>query len=463
MDEKAEVHVVTIITRGSAGAQVLVEPEGRGWRLPSFTLAGLPDSRAVAPALRAAVAERFGLAVAVLSLLHDQRGKAGGPRNALVALDAFTAPTDGAEAAGSAWLSVDELTQVAFAGEAEGARVYQWLADLVPGAGHALGWTRPGWLGEASQWIEAQLAQHGLTLAGPIEQQRTWSLSALLRAPLSAGSAYFKALPPLFASEPSITQALARRFPGRFPEVMAIDAERGWLLMREFSGQLLQACSDLTVWSDALRQYARLQVAASAEPDALLAAGCPDRRLGVLPGQFAAVLNDHDHLLLGAPEGLNAEQLAELNALAALLPAACAALEACGLPYTLEHGDLHGNNIAVMPSGFVYFDWSDACLSHPFICLITFLETVRPDWHAALTQAYLEEWGAYASPEQLQRALRLSQPLGAAHLAISYHRILATTEASQRWQLAGALPFFLREFLKYKEALLTLVLGVRSL
>jgi hypothetical protein len=123
------------------------------------------------------------------------------------------------------------------------------------------------------------------------------------------------------------------------------------------------------------------------------------------------------------------------------------------LPDTLEHGDLHGDNIALTPSGFVYFDWSDACLAQPFTCLTTFLERVREDWLAPLTDAYLDEWRGFASAEVLRRAQRLSQPIGAAHLAVSYHRILAATEPGQRWQLAGALPFFLKEVLRLRKEL----------
>jgi hypothetical protein len=466
LDEKADYRVVAVITHGSVDARLLVERQAGEWRLPLFTLPGLEDSRALAPDLRAAVAERFGFAVVVLCVLRAKGDDPARAREALLAVDAgslsprsYVPATPYSGAAGeSAWLMAGELGGLRFTDEAEAALVRAWLADLRPGGGHPLrlAWTRPGWMAEAHAWIEAELAAQGLRLAGPIEQQRTWSLSVLLRAPLAppaAGSAYFKALPPLFAAEPRITQALARRFPTLVPDVIALDEARGWLLLRGFAGPLLQHSADLAVWAQALRGYARLQAATASEPEALFAAGCADRRLGRLPSDFAAVLADPEHLRLDQPGGLTAAQLAELEAVAAVLPAACAALEACGLPNTLEHGDIHGNNIAITPSGFVYFDWSDGCLAHPFVCLTTFLENVRPEWHAPLTAAYLEEWRAWASPAQLQQALRLAQPLGAAHLAVSYHRILAATEPGQRWQLAGALPFFLRETLRLRAGL----------
>jgi hypothetical protein len=460
LDEKAEYCASALITRGTAGARLLVEPHGARWRLPSFTLT-IADSRAIASVLPRAVAERFGLDTAVLSVLDARRAADDDHRLALVALDAFGVRR-AISAHGLAWHSAAELNQVAFADEAEAERVSQWMAELAPGGGHPqrLPWTRPGWLAEATAWIENQLGANGLMAAGPVEQLRTWSLSVLLRVPLAGpgsgasrpvgDAAIFKALPPLFKDEPRITQALSGQFPNLVPEVIASDAARGWLLMRSFSGALLRDGPALAVWTEALRGYARMQVATIGQGEALLASGCADRRLAGLPAEFAAVLADRDHLLLGQANGLSAMQADELEALAQALPAACAALAACGLPDTLEHGDLHGDNIVQTPAGFIYFDWSDGCVAHPFTCLTTFLERVRGDWLAPLTDAYLEEWRALVPPGDLRRALRLSQPIGAAHLAVSYHRILAATEPGQRWQLAGALPFFLKEVLRLK-------------
>ncbi len=106
MEEKAERRVVAVITHGGhdGPARLLVEPEGTGWRLPEFRFPPDDDGRVLAPGLRAAVAERFGLAVALLSLLSTQRDEATGARTSHVALEADTVPKDGTEPAGSVWL-----------------------------------------------------------------------------------------------------------------------------------------------------------------------------------------------------------------------------------------------------------------------------------------------------------------------------------------------------------------------
>ena len=65
------------------------------------------------------------------------------------------------------------------------ARAADWAADLtgsrpVPGLRPA--WARPGWTARIGEWLDAQLAWSGRPRTSPLEQQRTWSLSALLRA-----------------------------------------------------------------------------------------------------------------------------------------------------------------------------------------------------------------------------------------------------------------------------------------
>ncbi len=96
------------------------------------------------------------------------------------------------------------------------------------------------------------------------------------------------------------------------------------------------------------------------------------------------------------------------------------------------------------------FDWTDGCIAHPFVCLPALLENARPEWHAALTRAYLESWRGIASPAQLETALRLARPLAALHMALSYYDIHHAGEPMVRWQLDGGAPFFLREVLKHQ-------------
>jgi len=48
------------------------------------------------------------------------------------------------------------------------------------------------------------------------------------------------------------------------------------------------------------------------------------------------------------------------------------------LPSTLVHGDLHADNIARTGRGYVLFDWTDACVGHPFVDFVTFVYNFGP-------------------------------------------------------------------------------------
>jgi hypothetical protein len=247
-------------------------------------------------------------------------------------------------------------------------------------------------------------------------------------------------------------QFLAQRFPGEAPAVLATDP-RHWLLMRAFTGTYLYDDPNMEVWCAALRRYSEMQVALVASTADLTTLGCPARPLSGLQDQIRVLLNDYEMLQLDQPRRPTS---ADHHALLAALPVfdqITTAFAALGLPDTLEHGDLHAHNVAVRPDGgFVFFDWTDGCLTQPLLGLAPFLEFANPDWHPALCDAYLAPWQAFAAADKLQQALPLARTLSALHLAVSYANIHHATEPRHRWEVAGALAYFLREALKHSAA-----------
>jgi aminoglycoside/choline kinase family phosphotransferase len=256
---------------------------------------------------------------------------------------------------------------------------------------------------------------------------------------------YFKAVPPLFAVEPAVTQLLAARYPDHVPQVVAIDTDRSWILLREFTGRVLEE-SPLADWSAALRLWGQRQESFTGQIDALLAAGCHDRRLPILAAQVDALLVDP--LVLAA---LTEEELAQLRAQAPRLQALCAELAAYAVPASLMHGDFHAFNVIVDAGNIVIYDWTDACVAHPFLDMATIVEWMRentPEARAAVWDAYLTAWTGYESPERLREAARRAEVLGSLHQAISYRQIIASLEPEARRELAGGLPQWVRRMLK---------------
>src|SRR5437667_751725 len=140
------------------------------------------------------------------------------------------------------------------------AGVERWLAEQrgAPVPSSRAAWARPGWHGDAEAWADAELR--------PV---RLWPLSAVLRGERADGPVYFKAVFPLFHHEPAVTEALAREHPHAVPELLALDHERGWMLMRELRGVHTWEVPGAG-WAPALRVVGEIQRAWAGRRDELL-------------------------------------------------------------------------------------------------------------------------------------------------------------------------------------------------
>ena len=140
-----------------------------------------------------------------------------------------------------------------------------------------------------------------------------------------------------------------------------------------------------------------------------------------------------------------ADETIELRRLEPALEQLCRRLDALGPPATLVHGDLHMLNVARLNGELVYFDWTDACISHPFLDLISLQWEPDETSRAVLLNAYLEGWDGAAEPELLQEAVELAAVVRPLHHAVSYRTIVAGLEESAQGE--HATDEFLRELL----------------
>jgi Phosphotransferase enzyme family len=298
-------------------------------------------------------------------------------------------------------------------------------------------WARPGWVAGVREWLDHETARLGHTVLA-IEQVKTWSISAVLRVRTDGPTLYFKvsAPLPLFVDEAAVTAELAARFPGYVPAPLAVEAERGWLLLAEFE-ELLGWSEPIETRRELFSRFAELQRRSVPLADDLLAGGCLDRRLHVLEAQLDPLLENPV-----AVARLTPEETSELKRLAPKLKRACRRLDALGLPATLVHGDLHPGNAARIDGELAYFDWTDACVSHPLIDLHSLQWVDDESVRAALLDAYVAAWDGAVSAEAVELA-RIVTPL---HHAVSYSTIVANVERSGQGEL-DATHGFLREAL----------------
>lgn len=320
-----------------------------------------------------------------------------------------------------------------------------------------LSWSQPGWYDVALSWVTEELERVGQPLNGVPTQVRTWDLSAVYRCPTASGAVYFKAsahqstVRPnrenaeefLFAHEPRVLRELSNDRPGDFPQPLAIDEARVWMLLPDL-GPLLESSADVEVWAAALQDHARLQLAYADKHERLFEAGCVDRRLARLDAEVDRLLGAN-----GLTEHLSTEDHQAIQARAGHIREVIAELAAIGIPETLLHSDLHPRNIAVQQGRAVAFDWTDAALGHPFLDLATFFEdrspiSGDPVLAKRLKRVYLDEWAGYASAEELERALGLATELAVVHQAqtclhmldyITGPSRLAIARGGSRWLL----------------------------
>lgn len=298
-------------------------------------------------------------------------------------------------------------------------------------------WARPGWLPGVREWLAQETARLGHTVIA-VEQVKTWSISAVLRVRTDGPDLYFKvsAPLPLFVDEAAVTAELAARFPGYVPAPLAVEPERGWLLLAEFE-ELFGWSEPLETRRELFSRFAALQRRSVPLVDELLAAGCLDRRLHVLESQLDPLFANPVAVARLAPE-----ETAELKRLAPAMKRACRRLDALGLPATLVHGDLHPGNAARIDGELAFFDWTDACVAHPLIDLHSLQWMDDEAARAAVLDAYVAAWNG-AVPAEAVKLARIVTPL---HHAVSYSTIAENVERSGVSEL-DATHGFLREAL----------------
>jgi aminoglycoside/choline kinase family phosphotransferase len=429
----------------------LAIPHGGSPRLLAFTNRALPRVEPAEPdytrptELLEATRKLLHADVTVLRVLHGVYDPARHHSDALHLLEIHTPNWTPPE--GMIWLSVDQLD---LSHPELKTALEEWAVEIERGETPAQrpDWERAGWYADALMWVRQHIdfsAAH---------QRRTWTLSHMLQVETPDGDLYLKTVPAMFEREARLVAWLTQRYPAYIPALVAYDTDRRWMLMRDFGGTALAEVADAERWEAAVRRYGEIQRELSDHIDELAALGCADRRLNRLVERIDTIFADETFLLVGHRRGLTVEETAALRDAAAPLKEMGQTLEGYPIPYSLEHGDFHANNIRIVGDQTLYFDWTDGCIAHPFFDLGVLLDefqdnVVVENLDQRLIDAYLSAWRDLASPHDLREAFRIARILGALHQAVSYYDIMAGLEASARWQLRGAGPYWLRVLLKH--------------
>ena len=205
------------------------------------------------------------------------------------------------------------------------------------------------------------------------------------------------------------------------------------------------------------RLFAQIQIQTTKHHDHLLATGCLDRLLEVLQSQIEPLVKDENTL-----SGLSVVEVEHLQMLVPTLKNLCDQLNSYHIPATLVHGDLHLNNVALHKGNYIFFDWTDSCIAHPFFDLFSllnesnhrsFLGRLNRLWTQKARDEYLNQWRPYETRERLLDAWKIARPLAALHNAVTYQSMRHGLETRCKQEVARIIPYLLQYVVNCREDL----------
>ncbi|MFJ1792558.1 phosphotransferase [Kitasatospora griseola] len=286
-----------------------------------------------------------------------------------------------------------------------------------------LPWASADGLAAEWAWADGELAALGRPRSGPVEQLRSWNLSALSRFPTGAGAAWLKSTPPFAVAEAEVIARVAKADPELVPQVLAADGRR--MLMADVPGVDCWGLPEDGMLS-VVDRWAAVQAAVAADGPG----GLADRSPAALAELFPALL---ERL---RPE-LTAEEYDRALALADRLPELVDELADCGLPLTLVHGDCHPGNWRWDGERGVVLDFSDAVWSHPALDGLRPDPFLSPERAAQVRARWAAAWQTLVPGSDPLRALKPAGPLMHLHYALRYQEFLDGIEPSERPYHAG--------------------------
>ncbi len=281
-----------------------------------------------------------------------------------------------------------------------------------------LPWARPGGPARELEWAERALADCGREVAGRPQQMRSWNLSSIWSIPTTIGTAWLKSVPPFFAHEGRIIEWLAD---SSLPPLLAW--ADGRVLMDDIAGDD-QYDAELPTLVRAVDILVAIQHRVRDRADELLALGLPDWRWPALRRRIEDVFDRHRH-------ELDSDHVRVLDALLAGFDDRCAAIDACGLPMTLVHGDFHPGNLRGDDAHLVLLDWGDCGVGHPLLDVPAMLRTLDADRAGPLMSAWAGEWLERGPGSDPRRAAALIEPVAALRQAVVYRGFLDQIEPSE--------------------------------
>jgi hypothetical protein len=252
-----------------------------------------------------------------------------------------------------------------------------------------------------------------------MEQHKLRAWATVWRVTTAEGSWFAKQNCPGQQVEVPLMAALARLAADR---VVPVTAARDGFLLTPDQGPVFHetAGDDLENWVRLARDAALLQRELVPHHDELTGVGMTELPPESAPDYVAARVAQYAALPAGDPRGLGDEVVIRLRSHLPVVRRWAEQVSALGLPTTLNHNDLHENNVFDVDGRLRFFDFGDALLTEPLGVLLVPLNILcgkldaGPDdprlWRVA--DAALEVWSDLAPLAALRAALPAALQLG---------------------------------------------------
>jgi hypothetical protein len=291
----------------------------------------------------------------------------------------------------------------------------EWY-DVLPDRDRSLSsrWETPEFRDELRGWCEAQV--------GPVlrmEQHKLRGWATVWRVTTAEGSWFAKQNCPGQLFEQPLMSLLARVAPDR---VVPVRAESEGFLLTPDQGPVFYetAGADLENWVRLARDAALLQRELAPHLEEIVAVGATPLPPEDAHGYVAARVEQYAALDPADPRRLAPEVAARLVRHLPQVRRWAEQVTALGLPLTLNHNDLHENNVFDVDGRLLFFDFGDSLVTDPLGVLLVPLNLLAEKLGAdaddprlwRVVDAALEVWSDVVPAADLRAAVPAALQLG---------------------------------------------------
>jgi hypothetical protein len=320
----------------------------------------------------------------------------------------------------------------------------RWYDELpAPDTSLSESWQTDEFRERMRAWCEA--------IVGPVtamHQQKLRGWATVWRVETAAGVWFAKQNCPGQQIELPLLALLARIVPDRVIPVAA--AHDGFLLTPDQGDVFYEtAGGDLENWVRLARDAAMLQRELVTHHAELVGIGMTQLRPEASVDYLSARIEQYAELAPEDPRVLAPEVAARLRAHLPVVRRWAEEVAELGLPLTLNHNDLHENNVFDVDGRLRFFDFGDALVTEPLGVLLIPLNILGEKLEAAgddprlwrVADAALEVWSDLVPTRELRAALPAALSLGRLGRVESWVRCqpsLSSEELAQWGQVAAA-------------------------